>query len=289
MLGDCHIHMVLDGVDYKKALGMHREAVREDWIRARLEEYAAAGVTFLRDGGDKLGVCRRAAELAPEYGIEYCTPVFPICKVGRYGSFIGRAFEDFEQYRGLVDEAIHQGAHFVKIMISGLMDFDHFGRITSIPLSREEIHDMIAFAHDRGLAVMAHANGAQTIRDALDAGVDSIEHGAYMDAECVSQLAQSGAVWTPTLVTIGNLIGCGRYPDGVLEPLLKLQMDNVAAFHRQGGILAAGSDAGAYRVLHVQGLRDEIALLRSILGSEAPLEQGERAIRARFGANRAES
>ena len=282
MLGDCHIHMVLDGADYRKALGLHRERVQEDWIRARLEDYAAAGVTFLRDGGDKLGVCKRAAELAPEYGIDYCTPVFPICKKGRYGGFIGRTFEDFDQYRGLVDEAERQGAHFVKIMISGLMDFDHFGQINSVPLSRSEIGDMIAFAHDRGLSVMAHANGAQTIRDALDAGVDSIEHGAYMDAECVSQLAQSGAVWTPTLATIGNLIGCGRYPDSVLEPLLALQKDNVRACHRQGGIIAAGSDAGAYRVPHVQGLRCEIELLAPLLGGEAPLERGEAAIRARF-------
>ena len=46
---------------------------------------------------------------------------------------------------------------------------------------------------------------------------------AYMDAECVSQLAESGAIWTPTLATIGNLIGCGRYPDDVLRPLLALR------------------------------------------------------------------
>ena len=58
MLGDCHIHMVLDGVDYRRALGMHRSHVQDEWIRARLADYACAGVTFLRDGGDKLGVAR---------------------------------------------------------------------------------------------------------------------------------------------------------------------------------------------------------------------------------------
>ena len=100
------------------------------------------------------------------------------------------------------------------------MNFDHFGEITSRPLDRGEIADLIACAHDHGLAVMAHANGAQTVSAALDAGVDSIEHGAYMDAECVSQLRRGAAqVWTPTLATIGNLIGCGRYPDDVLRPL----------------------------------------------------------------------
>ena len=164
------------------------------------------------------------------------------------------------------------------------MNFDHFGEITSQPLDRGEIADLIACAHDHGLAVMAHANGAQTVSAALDAGVDSIEHGAYMDAECVSQLAESGAVWTPTLATIGNLIGCGRYPDDVLRPLLALQMENVAECVRQGGTVAAGSDAGAYLVPHCKGIADEVALLRRAIGenADAELVRAESEVRRRF-------
>ncbi len=248
MLGDCHIHMALDGYDYRIALNRHRSEVNEDWVGARFCDYAAAGITFLRVGGDKFGAWEHAAHLACEYGIDYRTPIYPICRKGRYGAFIGRTFEDFSEYQSLVEDCIARGADFIKIMISGLMDFDHFGRITSEPLSQEEIHDMIAYAHDRGMSVMAHANGAQTIRNALDAGVDSIEHGAYMDDDCVSQLTQSGAVWTPTISTIANLIGCGRYPDEVLRPLFALQEKNVCACRDQGGVIAAGSDAGAYRV-----------------------------------------
>ena len=282
MLGDCHIHMALDGVDYRKALGAHREHVQDEWVRQCLSAYAMAGIHFLRDGGDKFGVAARAKELAPEYGIEYRTPLFPICRKGRYGAFIGKAFEDFGEYRALVDQVVAGGGDFVKIMISGLMDFDHFGTITSEPLSRREIFDMIAYAHDRGMAVMAHANGAQTIRNALDAGVDSVEHGAYMDDDCIAQLAQSGAVWVPTLVTIGNLLGCGRYPDAVLSPLLELQMRAVCECHRLGGQIAAGSDSGAYRVLHAQGLLDEIALLERSGVSQEALAAAEAIIRRRF-------
>ena len=281
MLGDCHIHMVLDGVDYRRALGAHREAVQDGWIRACLKEYAHKGITFLRDGGDALGVARRAAELASEYGIDYRTPLFPICREGRYGAFIGRTFSDFAEYRLLVDEVFAGGGDFVKIMISGLMDFDRFGVITSEPLTREEIRDMIAYAHDRGLAVMAHANGAETILHALEAGVDSIEHGAYMNAQCVSAMAQSRAIWVPTLVTIGNLMGCGRHPDEVLRPLLALQMENVRTCALQGGSIAVGSDAGAYRVMHGQGLDDEVALLMQVVSGEV-LEAGEKRIRERF-------
>lgn len=282
MPGDCHIHMVLDGWDYKKAMGAHREQVQDGWIRARLKDYADAGAVYLRDGGDALGVAKRAAQLAPEYGIEYRTPLFPICRKGRYGGFIGRTFEDFAGYRALVDEVIREGGDFIKIMISGLMDFDHFGVITSTPLSKQEIADMIAYAHDRGMAVMAHANGAQTVRDALDGGVDSIEHGAYLDGECVSRLAEGSAVWTPTLATIANLIGCGRYPDAVLEPLLALQMDNVRACANQGGVIAAGSDAGAYQVPHVKGMLDETELLRQCGISDAAQQAAQEKIRLRF-------
>ncbi len=282
MLGDCHMHMVLDGVDFRKAMGQHRPNVREEWVRKTLRSYRDAGVTYLRDGGDALGAARRAAELAPEYGIEYRTPLFPICRRGRYGMFIGKAFEDFAGYRTLVDEVVQGGGDFVKIMISVLMDFDRFGVITSEPLTRQEIFDMIAYAHDQGMAVMAHANGAETIRNALDAGVDSIEHGAYMDAECVSQLAESAAIWTPTAVTIGNLIGCGRFPDAVLEPLLALHLANAAACHAQGGKIAAGSDAGAYRVPHPKGIFDEVNLLSGAGIGEESLRRTEAELRARF-------
>ena len=272
MLGDCHMHMVLDGVDWKAAMGRHKEQVCDTWVRQTLQAYADAGITYLRDGGDKYGAAKRAAQLAPEYGIEYATPITPICRKGRYGMFIGRSFEDFEGYKALVDEVIQEGADFIKIMISGLMDFDHYGVITSEPLTRQEIFDMIAYAHDNGKVVMAHANGAQTIRNALDAGVDSIEHGAYMDSECVAQLAESGKIWTPTAVTIGNLIGCGRFPDDVLKPLLELHLQNAHDCAAQGGLIAAGSDAGAYMVPHVKGLHDEIALLT---GAGVPVDRLE--------------
>ena len=287
MLGDCHIHMVLDGVYYKDAIAAHRGHVRDDLIRERLSSYARAGICFLRDGGDAFGVCRRAKELAPEYGIEYRMPCFPICLKGRYGEFIGRSFETMAEYRAMVGEVVRCGGDFIKIMISGIMDFDRYGIITSEPLTPAQIREMISIAHDEGFAVMAHANGARTIRAAIEAGVDSIEHGAYMDDEAVRALAESDAVWVPTLVTVGNLIGNGRYPDEVLDRILEGQLRNVAECVRLGGSIALGSDAGAYRVPHKQGAIDELALLRRALGenAEALLRDGEGRIRRRFRRN----
>ncbi len=204
---DCHIHMVLDGVNWRESIARHKAAPQEALIRKTLAQYQALGYTYLRDGGDRWGAGALAAKLAPEYGIRYRTPCFPIYKTGHYGSFIGRGFSTPAEYRALVRAAKAAGAHFIKIMISGLMDFEHYGVLTDEPLAPGEIADMIAGAHDEGFSVMAHANGDSAVRAALAAGVDSIEHGAYLSPETRSQLAESHAVWVPTLVTIGNLIG----------------------------------------------------------------------------------
>ena len=284
MLWDCHMHMVLDGRDWRAAIGRHREKPREDWIRGVLQQYARQGFGYLRDGGDRWGVGAKARELAPEYGIRYRTPCFPIYKTGHYGSFIGRGFSTPAEYRALVRAAKAAGAHFIKIMISGLMDFEHYGVLTDEPLAPGEIADMIAGAHDEGFSVMAHANGDSAVRAALAAGVDSIEHGAYLSPETRSQLAESHAVWVPTLVTIGNLIGDGRFPDAALRPLLAFQQQAVRDAAAQGARIACGSDAGAYRVLHAQGGLDEQALLRRTLGPTADqiLTQGNTEIQKRF-------
>lgn len=284
MLSDCHIHMVLDGVYWKDAIARHREGVREDWVRRTLSAYRQRGITYLRDGGDRWGVCGLAARLAPEYGIRYRIPGAPIHKNGHYGGFIGRGFDTMADYRALVEDARHSGADFIKIMISGLMDFDRLGVLTDVPLTPEEIREMIAIAHGEGFSVMAHANGDATVAAAIAAGVDSIEHGAYLGQETLHRLAESRTVWVPTLVTFGNLIGCGRFPDAVLKPLLEGAMENVRTAAALGALIAPGSDAGAFRVLHGQGTLDEYALLKAAIGESCDevLSRGIREIQARF-------
>lgn len=284
MLSDCHIHMVLDGVYWKDAIARHRAGVREDWVRRTLSAYRQRGITYLRDGGDRWGVCSLAARLAPEYGIRYRIPGAPIHKNGHYGGFIGRGFDTMADFRALVEDAKRSGADFIKIMISGLMDFDRLGVLTDVPLTPEEIREMIAIAHGEGFSVMAHANGDATVAAAIAAGVDSIEHGAYLGQETLHRLAESRTVWVPTLVTFGNLIGCGRFPDAVLKPLLEGAMENVRTAAALGALIAPGSDAGAFRVLHGQGTLDEYALLKAAIGDgcDEVLSRGVREIQARF-------
>lgn len=284
MFGDCHIHMILDGVYYRAAIDHQKQQPDEGLIRCRLADYAARGINYLRDGGDAWGVGLRASQLAGEYGITYRTPVFNICRSGHYGCFLGRGFSDFSEYCALVDEVKSLGGHFIKIMVSGIMDFNRFGALTDTPCSYELCKDMISCAHDKGFAVMAHANGAEAVTNALRAGVDSIEHGAYLDQETLQLLAESDAVWVPTIAPIANLRGLGRFPDAVLDPLTKLQQENVAYAAQLGAAIALGSDAGAYAVYHGQAVYDEYALLKECLGerSDAILQRGENEIRKRF-------
>lgn len=284
MFGDCHIHMILDGVYYRAAIDHHKAQPDEALIRARLEDYASRGITYLRDGGDAWNVGLRAAQLAEEYGITYRTPVFNICRKGHYGRFLGREFSDFSEYKALVNEVRGKGGHFIKIMASGIMDFGRFGVITDAPCSYELCRDLIAYAHDCGFSVMAHANGTEAVSNAVRAGVDSIEHGAYLDRETIQLLADCDAVWVPTLVTIGNLLGLGRFPDAVLEPLLCLQKENVTYAAMLGVKIALGSDAGAYNVYHGQAALDEYELLKDCLREKTDeiLSKGETEIQKRF-------
>ena len=281
---DCHIHMVLDGVNWRESIARHKAAPQEALIRKTLAQYQALGYTYLRDGGDRWGAGALAAKLAPEYGIRYRTPCFAIYKTGHYGSFIGRGFSTPVEYRALVRAAKAAGAHFIKIMISGLMDFEHYGVLTDEPLAPGEIADMIAGAHDEGFSVMAHANGDAAVRGAVKAGIDSVEHGAYLTDETLHMLSESKTVWVPTLVTIGSLIGDARFPESATKPLLAYQLDAVRKAAQYGAFLAPGSDAGAYRVFHGQGGLDELALLHRALGDCADeiLARGTAEIESRF-------
>ena len=282
MYCDCHIHMVLDGRDWKAAIAAHQNGPADNIIRSRLEEYRRQGFTYLRDGGDRWGVGKRARELAPEYGIRYRTPLAPLCKAGHYGGFIGRKYENLREYAAIVSDLRRQGSDFVKIMISGLMDFDRFGVLTEEGLPPQELAELIHIAHEEGFAVMAHANGARTVEAAARAGVDSVEHGAYLDDDALAAMAEKGTVWVPTLSTIGNLRGAGRFDQGAVSRILASAMENVGSFAALGGSLAPGTDAGAWNVPH--GSRTEYALLAEALGPQAEeiLQKGTQMIQAKF-------
>ena len=266
MKADCHLHMVLDGADWRGAIDRHRNGPDREWIRGRLREYAAAGFSYLRDGGDKWGVGATAREMAGEWGIVYRTPLAPLILAGHYGGFIGEKYSDLREYADLVTKRREQGADFIKLMISGIMDFDRFGVLSEPGLEPELIRELIHIAQAEGFAVMAHANGARTVEAAAAAGADSVEHGAYLDADALAAMGENGTVWCPTLSAIGNLRGTGRFDERAVREIYESAVENVRRFARIGGLIAPGSDAGAWAVPHVRGGADEYAHLADALG-----------------------
>ena len=286
MFGECHAHIIMDGQNYKRAIALHEERINEEIIRIRLQEYRKRGIKFIRDGGDALGVSKKTRELAAEYEIDYRTPIFAIHKNGHYGAIVGKGFDNLKEYYNLIKEAKEQGADFIKIMTTGLLDFNNHGKVTGVPLSKEEVKEMVHIAHEEGMAVMSHTNGVFGVQTAIEAGVNSVEHGNYIDEETIRVMASSDTVWVPTLVTVRNLKGCDRYEDAVLQPIIERAEENLKLAYRYKAKVALGSDAGAYKVMHGQGIEDEYQAFQKILGLSEQvdtwLRAGEQKIRDTF-------
>ncbi len=287
MFGECHGHVFMNGVNYKAAVARHKNGVDREAVRSLFLAYQKAGITFFREGGDYLGVSSFAAEIAEEYGIDYRSPVFAIHKKGHYGGIVGLAYENLTDFAGLVEDAGRKGADFIKIMLSGLLDFNAYGTITGPALAFSEIKELVRICHEEGFVVMVHVNGRETVYGAIVSGADSIEHGFYMTGEELSLLAERGTVWTPTVSPVGNLAGRGMFDEASVKAITESQLANVRKALALGVHVALGSDAGAVTVPHVTGLYDEYDwLLQAADGDrerlDRVLENTERIIKEKF-------
>ena len=271
MYGECHAHMLMNGRNYNEAVELHKNQIQDSVIHEYFKQYQEAGITFIRDGGDNLGVSQRAREFAPEYGIDYRSPIYAIHKNGYYGGIVGYGFDTIEEYTALVKKVRELHGDFIKIMASGILDFDEFGNVSTLLKDEALIHEMVHIAHEEGFSVMVHVNTPTQIRYALEAGCDSIEHGYYMDEECLRIMKETDAVWVPTLATCSSLRGCGRFNEDAVRKITASHMNNIRLAVEKGVHVATGSDAGAYLVPHAQGLMDEIRYLEEACGNHPVL------------------
>ena len=110
--------------------------------------------------------------------------------------------------------------------------------------------------------------------------MDSVEHGAYLHTEALQAMKENGTVWVPTLSTIGNLPGTGRFSEADVAKIYESALCNVRTFHQMGGILASGTDAGAWAVPHGCGTEQQ-HFAKAGVGEDA-LAQGLAVIQAKF-------
>jgi imidazolonepropionase-like amidohydrolase len=151
-----------------------------------------------------------------------------------------------------VREHYKLGDDVIKIMPSGgVLDEGASGDNSQMTL--EEIRAVVTTAHDYGFAVAAHAHGAEAIRRAVLGGVDSIEHGTYMDAEDMKLMVEHGTYFVPTIIA-GDFVARqakvpGYYPAtiarkaGEIGPLIQATAGRAYKAHVK---IAFGTDAAVY-------------------------------------------
>ena len=169
-----------------------------------------------------------------------------------------------------VRENIKYGADVIKFMATGgvLSEGDDPALEQYSP---EEMRAIVEAAHGLGRKVAAHAHGALGIRNAVLAGVDSIEHGTYIDEECIRLMKEHGTYLVPTLYLLDwfpeHSKDLGITP-GVLEKarvVMGIAGTNIGAAMRAGVKVAFGTDAAVYP--HGQNAHEFAAMTRRGLTS----------------------
>ena len=144
------------------------------------------------------------------------------------------------------------GADLIKIMPSGGV-LDESASADNAQMTLEEIKAVVTTAHDYGFTVAAHAHGAEAIRRAVIGGVDSIEHGTYMDAEDMKLMVERGTWYVPTIIA-GDFVARqakvpGYYPPQIaakaaaIGPLIQATAGRAYKAHVK---IAFGTDAAVY-------------------------------------------
>jgi hypothetical protein len=276
---ECHGHIIADGESYAEAMERHKNGVDILYVRNALKTIADHGIGYYRDGGDKYMVSAYAKKIAGDYSIDYRTPVFITHRKGYYGSMYGRSCETVREFHALILEAKELGADFVKLTVSGMLDFSDGGKIMGPVFGGDALKEAVKISSGEGFKVMAHVNGADNIKAALEAGVDSVEHGFWPDVGVIDWFLQTGAVWVPTCVTVANIITAGRYDRAVMQEVHNTQKAVLQEAYTRGVLIASGSDCGAWMVPQGKGTDDEISVLKA-MGIDP--EQGNAAIKERF-------
>ena len=230
-----------------------------------------------------MGASAYAAGIAGEYGIDYRTPVFAIHKNGCYGKFLGCSYSSISEFKALVLTVRQKRGDFIKIMASGILDFNQYGVVTAGAPALEELQYIVSFCHDLGYSVMAHCSGRENIRNVITAGCDSIEHGFYIDAESIHMLKEKNIIWVPTAAPVANLIGSGKFDDNVLGRIISGHFRSIETARKAGCIIAPGSDAGSGMVFPGNCTGQEYDYLTENTGlTDRELDLGADEIKKRF-------
>jgi imidazolonepropionase-like amidohydrolase len=266
---NCHVHLTNDGSP--DLFGqVERDSVTVSALRGYLNLQATleSGVTSVRDCGAANGIAldlARAVDdgLVPGPRIRAAGRV--ITMTGGHGHFIGREADGPAGVRQATRAEIKAGAHFIKAMATGGVLTP--GVVpTQTALQPDELEQVAREAHNAGRRAACHAIGNEGIKNAIRAGIDSIEHGFYLDDEALELALDRGTVLVPTLIAVNQIVNNGKtgaMPAWVVEKAESESghhRESFAAAVRSGMKVAAGTDAGTPFNPHTY-LPQELALM----------------------------
>jgi imidazolonepropionase-like amidohydrolase len=279
-LFDTHVHVMFGHLDAWRHLQTPFSYRFYDAIR-NLEATLAAGITTVRDaGGADLGV-KQAVEDGIVRGPRLQISLTMLSQTGGHGDGwlpSGGTAMLFPAYPGMpsqivdgVDEArrkvrelVRGGADVIKIATSGGV-LSPRDSPDQPGFSYEEIEVMVTEARAAGLSVMSHAQAAVGIKNAVRAGVRSIEHGIYLDDEAIALMLEHDAYLVPTLVAPHGVLRAVEagvpIPPNVLvkaSEVIETHRDSFRRAVEAGVKIAMGTDAGV--VPHGTNL-EELALM----------------------------
>ena len=205
-LFDCHVHLVADGGHGSlERAGAATDEELDDVIAGTLAQQAAAGVTTVRDLGDVRyrTLVARDRRVAGVPRIVAAGP--PLTVAHGHCHYLGGAVTGIEGARAAVEEHVERGVDVIKVMASGGMltfESDVFGA----QFADAELAAMVAAAHAAGLRIVAHGHSEASIRQAVAAGVDGLEHvtcltesGPSVPDDLFEEIADRGITLDPTL------------------------------------------------------------------------------------------
>jgi imidazolonepropionase-like amidohydrolase len=273
-LVNAHAHLEMSGEpDTMGAITSSTAGQRMVRAVANARKSLQGGVTTIRDLGSSNAIgqdVRDGVNAGSIEGPRIRSAGAVLCMTGGHGWPVGRAVDSPWDARKAVREQLWAGADCIKLIATG-------GVLTrgAVPgnaqLTPDELTAAVEEAHRHGLRVAAHAIGAQGIKNALRAGVDSIEHGHMLDDEALALFKERGTYLVPTLSAPTCILAHleeGHQPAFITDKartVSEAMLINIRSAFEHGVRIAGGSDAGTPYNLH-EDYALEVELMWSLLG-----------------------
>jgi imidazolonepropionase-like amidohydrolase len=271
---DAHVHLCLDGSP-DPMTSLLRDSTPQLTLKAadHARRTLNAGVTTIRDMGGKDYV-----DLAIRDGIESGLLQGPrmicsgrvVCMTGGHGWQFGREADGTDEIREAVREQLKAGADFIKLIATGgVMTKGVDPGATQFTL--EELLAGVEEARKAGRRTATHAQGTEGIKNSLWAGVNSIEHGFFLDDEAVDLMLEMNAFLVPTLNAPYQIIrggvkrGVPRYAVEKSKAVMKSHFQSVRRAYKAKIPIAMGTDAGTPFNCHGENLKEMELLVKAAM------------------------